>query len=91
MNPPVTIYQYRDAAFPPVGGALVCVAARDAVDAALGTGQLEALFRGVAFYTMRKLPGTTSAYGARATPPACAACCARRARRWSSTCRRQPG
>ena len=51
MDTRLTTYLFRDGHFASSGDTVVCVADRAAVEAALGRGQLEALFQGGAVYT----------------------------------------
>jgi hypothetical protein len=50
MDTRLTTYLFRDGHFAPSGDTVVCFADRAAVEAALGRGQLEALFQGSAVY-----------------------------------------
>jgi hypothetical protein len=51
MSAPLNMYVFRDGPFAPSGDTLVCVGERIAVEAHLGLGQLQILFRGAAVYT----------------------------------------
>jgi hypothetical protein len=51
MTTPLIAYLFRDGHFAPAGNTVVCVAERAAVEAVLGRGQLEVLFKGGAVYT----------------------------------------
>jgi len=51
MSTLLDVYVFRDGPFAPRGDTVVCVGDRAAVEAHLGRGQVQTLFRGAAVYT----------------------------------------
>jgi len=51
MNTPLNLYVFRGGPFAPDGNTMVCVGERGGVEAHLGYGQVQTLFRGAAVYT----------------------------------------
>jgi hypothetical protein len=51
MSNPLDVYVFRDGPFAPSGDTVVCVGERAPVEAHLGSGQVQSLFRGSAVYT----------------------------------------
>ncbi len=51
MSTALNVYVFRDGPFAPRGDTVVCAGDRDAVEACLGQGEVQILFRGAAIYT----------------------------------------